>query len=93
MRVVEATVSNDGRRALVVLRPSWLGRLFGATSFMVELEWDGFHDRWRSLRTKRPLTDLRYGDRIRSAFECRPVGAAAEVPYAIVVSDRARKPG
>lgn len=89
MRIAELTLSEDRCRAYVVLRPSWLARKLGARVRIVELYRRAVGERWRSSITDREITELQHGTMIRAALEERPVGAAAEIPFARVVSSRA----
>lgn len=90
MKVDSVTMLDGGLRALVVLKPSWFGRLLGAPWRCIELikDPDASEDRvWRSQATQRLLPWMKYGDLIREALEAQPMPTPAPLPKARVVSE------
>lgn len=80
-------IRDEPRAATVVLRPSWISRLFGARDRVVELVYDRYRDRWSSARTGRALRDIAYGSLIIDALEVTPVDAI-QVPQAIALRSK-----
>lgn len=74
-----------GKRAVVLLRPCWLARLFGARETTLELEWRervGWgRDEWHAVGSRRPLDDLCHRAEIRYALDFRP---RVDLPVAAV---------
>ncbi len=84
MKVHEVIMSEDGMRAVIWLKPSWLGRLFGARYRLVELLKSPNapeHRIWTCAVTHRALHDLSYGSMIREALSMRPTPRSA-LPFA-----------
>jgi hypothetical protein len=93
VKVWSISFTEDGMRAHVDLEPNWLARLFGARRVCVDLKrdderfssakgWDKCP--WYSLRTDRPLQEIRCGMKILKAMEAQP----KELPKAIVFPTR-----
>jgi len=73
VRVLRVTMLDGGRRALVVLSPSWIARLFGKRPTTVELVKDlSVECAWSSAVTGRALLDMAYGHMICAALEAQP---------------------
>lgn len=84
MRVVRVTFSHDNARAIVELRPSWLGRLFGATAMQVELV--RHYSGWTTLHTDTALSRVAYGRKIQRALDFVPIKIDdVDLPSAIVI--------
>jgi hypothetical protein len=81
---------DNGQRALVTLRPSWLARLFGARESFIELKKNemsvDLSKVWRSQHTSRPLYEMAYGKMILAALEQQPAPRAPALPAAVVVT-------
>lgn len=91
MMVFEVSFSDDGSRAFIVLRPSWLERvLFRRPIRTVELvrarpitTYDyGCDYGWNTAITGRSIVHHEYRDLIVSALESPPVGADSVIPFA-----------
>lgn len=73
-----------GERATIVFEPGWLSMLLGARPVSLDLEYVDSHREWRTVATRRWITDLTEVEDIRRALDFRDLGTPSR---AIVVED------